>query len=209
MPSPHRALTLSLSLVLVSPAVAQAQSGQGLSLEPDSVPWAGFNSRVAVSAVSAPLRADLSLAPDPLPVRGLTLLGDYYLTGSLFGTSLGGGLRATSALLVGPRTQTLNAGSLGMPNGAGGGLTVARRSPLGAALPDSESTSTLPYVGIGYTSLPSRGGLSFSADLGVVALQPGSSVRLGRALTNPPSGEDAVRDLRLSPMLQLGVSYSF
>ena len=202
----HR--TLPLLMILAAPGAALADSGQGLSLEPDSVPWARFSSRVAVSAVSAPLRADLSLAPDPSQVRGLSLLGDYYITRSLLGPSFGGGMRATSALLVGRRTQTLNAGSLGIPNG-GSGLTVDRRSPVASGLPDNEANATLPYVGIGYTSLSSHGGFSFSADLGVVALQPGSSVRLGRALSNPANGEEAVRDLRLSPMLQLGVSYSF
>jgi hypothetical protein len=198
---------LPLLLVATAPLTALADSGQGLSLQPDAVPWTRFNSRIAISAPSTPLRSDLSLAADAAPVRGLSLMGDYYLTGSLLGPSLGGGLRATSALLVGPRTQTLGAGSLGIAGG-GRGLTIERRSPVTAgAPPDGEANTTLPYVGIGYTSLSARGGFAFSADLGVVALQPGSPVRLGRSPSNAASGDETLP--RLSPMLQLGVSYSF
>jgi hypothetical protein len=38
-----------------------------------------------------------------------------------------------------------------------------------------------------------------------MALNPGSGLRLGRG----QSLDDVVRDMRLTPVLQLGVSYSF
>jgi hypothetical protein len=65
----------------------------------------------------------------------------------------------------------------------------------------------VPYVGLGYSGLTGRGGWGFAADVGVMALH-GDSVRFGR-LSGAQSLDDLLRDLRLTPVLQLGVSYSF
>jgi hypothetical protein len=73
----------------------------------------------------------------------------------------------------------------------------------------SVDAPTLPYVGIGYTGLSPRGGWSFNADVGVVSLSPGNAAKLGRFFGGGQSLDDAVRDMRWSPVLQLGVSYSF
>ena len=64
---------------------------------------------------------------------------------------------------------------------------------------------TLPYVGIGYTGLAPRSGWGFSADLGLIAKSPGNSPRIGGG----PSLDDQIRDMRMTPLLQLGVSYAF
>jgi len=66
----------------------------------------------------------------------------------------------------------------------------------------------VPYFGFGYTGLPSKAGWGFSADLGVMALNPGSAVKLGRVFGGQ-NLDDVLRDMRLSPLVQLGVSYSF
>ena len=42
-----------------------------------------------------------------------------------------------------------------------------------------------------------------------MALNPGGVVRFGRNLGGGQTLEETLRDMRLSPMLQLGVSYSF
>lgn len=194
-----------VALAAVLPGGALADSAQGgLSLRPERL-----QGRLSLAtSTSALLRADLATpAGEPISLRGLSLMGDYYLTGALFGGERrSGGLRATSALLIGPRWQTLGAGSLGLPS-SGRGLVVERR--LASATPDGDANSTLPYLGIGYTGLSSQGGFSFSADLGVVALNPGSAVRFGRAFSGTQNFDGILRDLRLAPMLQLGVSYSF
>jgi hypothetical protein len=66
----------------------------------------------------------------------------------------------------------------------------------------------VPYVGIGYSGLKALratgGGWGFSADLGVMALQPRSAVRFGQQ----PAYE-TLRELQFSPLLQVGASYSF
>jgi predicted membrane channel-forming protein YqfA (hemolysin III family) len=61
-----------------------------------------------------------------------------------------------------------------------------------------------------YTPLclvPLRGGWGFSADLGVAA-QNGGNQRLMRSLMSQ-SLDDTLRELRFTPVLQLGVSYRF
>ncbi len=199
-------VALALAAAVAAPSTATAAPGEGLSVRPESVPWARFQGRFSLStSTDSLLRQDLGRTSEAPALRGMSLMGDYYLTGSLLGDQHAGGLRATSALLIGPRWQTLGAGSLGLPNG-GRGLIVERRMPSAGV--DSEASGALPYFGIGYTGLSSRGGFSFSADLGVVALNPGSSVRFGRAASGQ-NLDEVLREMRLQPMLQLGVSYSF
>jgi hypothetical protein len=71
----------------------------------------------------------------------------------------------------------------------------------------ADSTLTWPYLGVGYSGSSLRGGWGFSADLGLAAQNPGA-IRLGRAFSGQPL-EDLVRDLQVTPVLQLGVSYQF
>lgn len=76
---------------------------------------------------------------------------------------------------------------------------------------------SVPYAGIGYSTASASFGpkglvssaWSFNVDLGVMALAPRSAVRFGSALTGQSQLDDMLRELRLSPLLQLGVSYSF
>jgi hypothetical protein len=74
---------------------------------------------------------------------------------------------------------------------------------------DSAELGTAPYLGIGYTGMSIKGGLSFSADVGVAAMNPGPGLRFGRVVSGAQSFDDMLRELRLTPVIQLGVSYSF
>ena len=136
-------------------------------------------------------------------------MSDYYLSGSLLGPKRAGGFRATSGVMIGPRSLAW-AGPV--PGLQGATVSIDRRlfgtSPAASGDASSE-TPTLPYFGLGYTGLSARGGWSFSADLGLVSLSPGSAVKFGRVFTGAQSLDETVRDMRWSPMLQLGVSYSF
>ena len=104
---------------------------------------------------------------------------------------------------------------LGRPRaGDAGDRPGQRRTPelqpsVGAAGGDLGNDSAVPYVGFGYSSTSLKGGWGFSADLGVMALNPGNAMRLGRAFGSVQSAEDLIRDLRLSPAVQVGASYSF
>ena len=70
----------------------------------------------------------------------------------------------------------------------------------------ADATLTWPYLGVGYSGGSLRNGLSFSADVGLAAQNPGA-IRFGRV--GAAGFDDWARELRLMPVLQLGVSYSF
>jgi hypothetical protein len=81
--------------------------------------------------------------------------------------------------------------------------------PSYATDPANDSSGTLPYIGVGYSSLAARSGWSFSADLGLVSLAPSNAVRFGRVFGGSQNLDDVVRDMKLTPVIQLGASYSF
>lgn len=185
-----------------------ANEGNGLTVKGDDFQWPRWQGRLSMSSASPAWTR--TFGPANPGVSGLTLMGDYYLTGSLLGAQRAGGFRATSGVVIGPRS--LAAANLGAGS-SGGGFNVDRRTTgqTTSVLPGDSSVDapTLPYLGIGYTGLSPRGGWSFNADLGVVSLNPGNAVKLGRWLGGGQSLDDMVRDMRWSPVVQLGVSYSF
>lgn len=190
-------LSRGLLPLLCLAATLPVLAGQGLRVDDEAEAWPRWQARVGVTVPA--WRPDTTLlAPATAPLPGLQLMGDYYFTGPGFGAGrVAGGLRATSGLLLGPRSQSLSTPSIT----SNGGLAVARRAADGSG----EASSTVPYLGIGYTGLSARGGWGFTADLGLMALGGGLRVRPGAA----SNLDDMVRELRLSPVLQLGVSYAF
>jgi hypothetical protein len=91
-------------------------------------------------------------------------------------------------------------------------LPLHRLTGMGTPLP----TASAPYLGVGWHDTPavrrgssSGGAWAFNADFGLMALAPRSTVRFGRNSGGPLTLDDMARDLRLTPLLQLGVSYSF
>jgi hypothetical protein len=123
--------------------------------------------------------------------RSISLLGDYYfntLPREPNAPALSAGFRATS------------------------GLWGTYRPPWSAAA-NSAATSdfaSMPYVGLGYTEHAGLAGWGFSADFGLMALSPRSNVKFGRSFGGGAANiDDLLRDLRFSPLIQIGVSYSF
>jgi hypothetical protein len=182
---------------------------EGLKADVDSVPWARWQARVAIGVAAAPWRG--AFDDRQTAIGSLSLMGDYYFSRAVAAGGIANGFRATSGLIVGPRSGLW----AGRPSLAPvRGVSVDRRlfgstatSPYGWEAPSD--TATLPYVGVGYSGLSLRGGWSVSADLGVVALAPSAAVKLGRGAGGTPALDELLRDLRLSPVIQLGVSYSF
>jgi hypothetical protein len=66
----------------------------------------------------------------------------------------------------------------------------------------SESAGSQPYLGLGFTSATLLEGLSVTADLGWVSAQP-------RALFGDQGTRQALRDMRIAPVMQLGLRYAF
>ncbi len=187
--------------------------GEGLAPNADRVPWARFQSRIAYAPGAPGWRADLApFERTGLQVGSVGLLGDVYFGSTPAArASSAGGFRATSGVLIGARSAWL--GAVATPSS---GLFATDRRLFGAsAIPlaypadSAVESATVPYIGIGYTNLSAKSGWHFSADLGVVSQSPGNVVRFGRVFGGSQSLDDVVRDMRLAPIVQLGVSYSF
>jgi len=205
---------------LMAAVVTCSSAGGAWGLEGDGLvpsknaPWPRWQARLSLGT-SAPLQRYDPMNADSRSLKpsGLSVLGDYYFTRSLPRLGDNGGFRATGRMFVGSRSTSLL--SIAPHAGLGGRVfSVDRRTVSGLSLspanelPSSEPGGAVPYVGLGYTGLPSKGGWGFSADLGL-ALNPGSAVKLGRVFTTGQNLDDALRDMRFSPLVQVGVSYSF
>jgi len=203
---------MAASVAFSAAGGAWAIQGEGL-IPPKDTPWPRWQARLALGTTAPLYRADpLSADSGRFALSGATLLGDYYFTRSLPRLGDNGGFRATSGVFLGHPSHSLLSTTPGARLG-GRAFSIDQRTvgglrlPVhGEAAPDAGAT---PYVGIGYTGLPSKGGWGFSADFGLVATSPGSAVKLGRMVSGNDSVDDALREMRLSPLLQLGVSYSF
>jgi len=111
--------------------------------------------------------------------QGLRLIGDYVLYG----------LRAPD-------------GGFSAMLRASGGLTLTER-----AVGREFGLATQPFLGLGVSGVWPRSGWSLSADLGFTG--HGEGLRWRPERQGGLALDDALRDLRLVPTLQLGISYSF
>jgi hypothetical protein len=202
---------LALGLAACPAASAWAAEGDGLTPNAGQLPWSRWEARLLLGGAAPTWRADLGAAEAAgLNVRSVSLLGDFYFARSMRPDGTASGFRTTSGLIVGPRSAPWSALSAGLQPKT---LFSADRRLFGASAAtlasEPSDSSTLPYLGIGYSGLSLRGGWSVSADLGLVALAPGQAVKLGRVFSGTQALDEMLRDLRLSPVLQLGVSYAF
>jgi hypothetical protein len=196
------ALGSMLALALTS---AAATDGRGLMVDPDRLQWPALQGRLQLSTEPLLPAAVGSIEGATLRPRSAALFGDYYVSRPFFGSA--GGMRLTSGLVTGPRGAVFGPGQAMAPSAFG--VSAASRGPVGPMFADvnGEGTQTLPYLGVGYSGGSVNGGWGFSADLGFAAENAGNQ-RLMRSLMSQ-SLDDTLRDLRLTPVLQLGVSYRF
>ena len=193
------------TVALAHTTASWGASGGGFQVGSDLLTWDRLQGRITVVTTS-PYRSDVNFDGSSPNVSSLSLMGDYYVGGPMRpGTS--GGLRATSGVWLGSRS----APGIGLPTTGNGTPGAASRGPASGfgATDGITDTSTTPYLGVGYTGLSDKGGWGISADLGLMARNPSSVVRFGRVFNGSQALDDAVREMRWSPLLQLGVSYSF
>lgn len=205
-----RAVWICAVIASLSPLDAAHADGEGLAADVDRVPWVRFQTRLVTGADPA-WRA--SLAPverSGLQVGGVGVLGDVYLgahSSASARLAAPAGFRATGGVIMSARSPLWGGPSPG-PFGSDRRTFGANAAPtIGPT--DNADSGTVPYIGVGYSSLQAKSGWRFSADLGVVSQNPANAVRFGRALGSPQTLDDVVRDMRLAPLIQLGVSYSF
>ncbi len=184
--------------------LAQADEADGLTLP-------RLQGRIRLGMADEADTAGLSGSPGSFSkLSGASVLGDYYFGRYGARESDGGGFRATSGVFLGSRF-----GLWGGPVAASSSpISVERHSfsllaPPRSAESWSPEASTVPYFGLGYSGTSFSGGWGFSADLGLMALNAGSAVRLGRVFGGGQSLDGLLRELRPSPLFQVGASYTF
>jgi hypothetical protein len=192
-----------LSLAAAGLALSGAARAEGSGLSAGEPAWDSSRLQARVG-ISTTLYGSSSLWQQHTGV----VLGDYYFSRArLGGGDASFGFRATSGLLLGQRSA-LVLGTSSLASGSGVNLTLARQPRLNGPGSDLgvDAWSAMPYLGVGWSGSSLRGGWGVSADLGFAGRGSGSSgLRVG---SNQPL-DDLLRELRLSPMLHLGVSYAF
>jgi hypothetical protein len=188
----------------VSPLTVLA--GTGLVPPAADALWPRWHARIAVQGAQTASRSLSTLvegASNPVGLQGGALLGDYHFARPWFGV-----FRASGGLLVGAQG---GAPLLSADLGPRLGLSVLRGdSPAPVpGLYAGDSTETVPYLGVGFSSDLWKSALSVRADLGVVAAQPSAALGVGRALFGNQGVERAMREMRIAPLLQLGIRYAF
>ena len=140
------------------------------------------------------------------------MLGDYYFGRSDLHGSDSAGFRATSGIFLGSRLGMWGGSA---PASLSSSLVKFERHNFsllatapGADHPGADS-GAVPYLGLGYSGGLLKGGWAFSADLGVMSLNPAGASRLGRVFGGGQTLDELVRELRLSPVIQVGASYAF
>lgn len=202
-----------LKTAAVAAAIPWMAHAEGLKADLDQIQWARWQARLAIGTPAPLWRSRFEGQDRPAAtINGISVMGDYYFARTVAAGGVASGFRATSGLIVGPRSG-LWTGRPGLS--VPGSLAIDRRlfdvSPAavnGVSDPNADTSAT-PYLGVGYSGLSLRGGWSVSADLGLMALAPGNAVKLGRVVGGTQALDELLRDLRLSPVIQLGVSYSF
>lgn len=183
------ALCLICTLGLAAPLAAQER---GLTAPANALTAPRLQARLELDQPLLMLRATQPLSATAMSgAQTLRLLGDYQFSTLRLGDT--GGLRLTGGLLINLRPASL-AGNLGGATDASAG----------------QALSGTGYAGVGYASGSARadGGWGFSADLGLAA-QGFGNAPLGRASNAGFTLEAAGRDLRLQPMIRLGVNMAF
>jgi len=187
--------------LLLCTGFASAQAAGGLVAPSADAVWPQWQARLSLHTAGMSALSPLRQLDDGAAQRGVqggAVLGDYYFAKPSFGR-----FRASGGLLVGSQ-----AGGLPVTSAAAGprlGLSLSSGVPA-QPVPGGEAANgqshTSPYVGLGFSSAPWSNGLAISADLGLVAGR-------GSALFGNQGFEGTLRELRLSPVLQLGVRYAF
>ena len=135
-----------LACLLVAASAVQAQNGLrvGKDAAAQEASWPRWQARFGLNVIASPIDSSTRWQ-----LSAGQLLGDYYWGGlrPAGGVGHSGGFRATSGLLLGPRSLALGTPALGLPQGSG--LTLSHNPwPLpgsGTAL-STESWSALPYI---------------------------------------------------------------
>ncbi|CAN5635949.1 hypothetical protein BH09PSE5_BH09PSE5_42320 [soil metagenome] len=201
-------LAVSILLIASGAATAAPDDGQGLrSAATDNDRWRGRLS--LVSRAPAPWGSNFAAIGSQLNSQrfeSAIVIADYYFANPSRGLPTVG-FRASGGIGF-SRSGTAWLGR--MPLGANTRQSVAA-TPTPVTDADS-ATVAFPYLGVGYSGIYPKSGWGFSADVGLMGSSSagGNGLRVDSGNGTSQLGVDsAFRQMRLRPVLQVGVSYSF
>lgn len=193
-----------LAMILAACAALACSAGNaanGLQPPADTALWPSLTARITIqTAAVSPLSMNGLTDPGPT-LRGGALMGDVVFAQPSFGS-----FRATSGLLFGTAGGApVVAGSYLGP-GTRLGIAVHPGPARGLwAPPDTWQAGA--YLGVGFSSPLGNSSFSLSADLGWMA--ESTATGAGRSPLGLQGSERLRRELRLSPLLQFGMRYTF
>jgi hypothetical protein len=203
-----RILRLSASLALLC-ATGLGAADSGLKVSTTGGFWSDLQTQLRFNVAfveTAPPLVDypaIAGAQEYAPL-GASFGGDYYFSKDLAsGARLPSGFRASGALLI--RQPGVPLSDLAWQSRA----VTSLAGPQRLSNPGNQGISAMPYLGIGYSDYSLKTGWGFWADIGLVVQSPGNALGMGRVLSGSQSVDDLVHELRMTPLLQLGVNYSF
>ncbi len=191
---------LSSQILMVSLPLA-AQAADGLAAPSAESLWPQWQARLALQTTVVQRSSPWALVErsgQPRTAQGGALLGDYY-----FAQPTLGHFRASGGLMYGAWGGAPSAAA----SGNRWGLLI--QSLGGAQTLATDSLGTVPYLGFGFTSAAWRNAWYLTADVGWVAEQPSALGGVSRALQGSLGWDQALRDMRLAPLVQLGVRLAF
>jgi hypothetical protein len=203
----HRLTCITLLLCITA---LSATADDGLQAPAAAVVWPQWQARVTLHTVNTtplndsvmPVRLGDGPAPQRL-VQSASLLGDY-----TFATPWFGSFRASGGVLLGSAGPTSMSGNWGT---TGNNLWLANTNTAASLTSGAGQDVAGPatYLGLGFSAAAWRSSLAFSADVGLLAERPSAALSASRALLGNQGAQNALRELRLSPLLQVGVRYRF
>lgn len=209
----HQGQTSGVTAVRVrwghAPAAADMR-GQGLALK-GQTSWPRWEGRIGavIDRPINPLRDSFVLAQPMqagLQMRSMHVLSDYYVEG---------GFRATVGLVSGEAGQAWWSSG---DNGGGLNLSLQHIDSLGAPVGLGQQRGlTLPqpnaYVGAGYStrlSNPQQNAVwRFNADFGLINTSGANGTSLSSILQGDRSLDEALRTLRMRPVIKVSLGYAF
>jgi hypothetical protein len=185
-------------------AAAPGRAADGLQAPATAALWPQWQARLSLQSTSlSPLSMNRLLEASALQrgVQGAALLGDYY-----FATPEFGRFRASGGVMLGAQG---GAPLMGSAAESRWGLAVGSGSFQSLGNASEYQAGAAPYLGLGFTSSGWHDSLAVTADVGVMSDRPSAMTGLAKVLFGTQGSDYSLREMRLSPVLQLGLRYTF
>ena len=175
----------------------------------DAVPWPRWQGRLRRSAAAPLARRSCARRSEPTAGRSAQPDGRLLLRPAAARRDARRRLPRDQRRAHRPAQRSCSAPRAGHRRSGSASAGAVGAGPARSAGRHDGRQPTLPYLGIGYTRPVAARRLELQRRPRRRLAEPGNAVRLGRVFGGAQSLDDVVRDMRLSPVLQLGVSYSF